>query len=131
MRAERGALLGLLALALAGCDDGAGPTPGPSTFDVYVYVEVDDSTGMGALDEPVSATVSVASHSDEDGARIDSTGADGHVRFEDIAGGGYTVAHVATSVPAGAELTGSAAQSVFAPSAGDTVDTRFVYRFVP
>lgn len=124
------ALLALLAAAGTACEDGEAPEGSPSVFDVFVYVEVDDSVGMGEADEPVSATVTVAAN-DDDLVLVDSTGADGHVRFDDIPPGAYTISHVATSQPQGSELTGSAAQTVVALLAGDTVVTRFVYAFAP
>ena len=124
-------LLPLLALAGVACEDGEAPTGGPSAFEVFVYVEVDDSTGMGEADVPVSATVTVASDFD-DFVATDETGPDGRVRFEDIQPGAYTVSHVVTDQPPGSELVGSTAQTVVAGFAGDTVvDTRFIYRFQP
>lgn len=124
----RRSLLPLMAAALVGCEDGEGPTGDPSAFDVFVYVEVDDSAGMGETDVPVPAIVTVASTYD-DLVLVDSTGADGHVRFDDVPPGAYTVSHVITAQPTGAEPSGSSAQTVIASFAGGTVDTRFVYRF--
>ena len=122
----RAALVAAALTAIA-CDDGAGPADESSTFDVYVYVEAGDTAGMGPLDEPVRATVTVAANT-SDLVLVDSTGSDGHVGFDEVPAGAYTVSHVATAPPPGTTLSGSAVQTVVAPSAGDSVETRFVYR---
>lgn len=130
-RARSTVALALLAAfpLLVACDEGAGPQGSPSAFDVFVYLELDDSAGMGDDDQPVRATVTVSG--DDDLLLVDSTGADGHVRFEDLASGTYTVSHVATDPPPEIRLRGSPAQSVVAPFAGTDVETRFVYGYRP
>lgn len=124
------ALRPLLLLTLAACGDSAAPEGTPSVFLVQVYVERDDSLGMGTLDEAVAATVSVSANTD-DFERTGSTAGTGQVQFEGIPPGSYTVAHVATALPEGAELRGSDAQTVVATFAGDTIPTFFVYIVAP
>ena len=123
------ATVALLLLGSA-CEDGTGPGGTPSDFEVHVYVETDDSAGMGAEDVPVAATVSVASNFD-DLVLTAETGEDGIATFADIPPGAYTVTHVPSDLPDGAEPDGSASQTVVAPLNGDTVLTRFVYEFAP
>lgn len=128
-RARR--LLPFVAAAwLPACDEAAAPGGSPSTFDVYVYVELDDAVGMGAADLPVAATVTVTSNAG-DLVLVDSTGADGHAGFDDIPSGGYIISHVATARTAELELRGSAVQTVVAPFGGGTVETQFIYGFAP
>lgn len=127
---RRGLIAALLAIPFAtgACDDGAGPDGDPSDLDVYVFVEMDDSAGLGAGDLPIRATVTVASQVG-DLVLVDTTGADGVVRFPQLPAGAYSVSHVVTAAPAGAELQGNASQTVVTPFGGDTVvDARFIYR---
>ena len=116
-------------LVAVACEEGTSPAGTASSFDVYVYVELDDTAGMGAGDLPVAATVTVAGENEL--LLVDSTGADGHVRFEGLRSGSYTVSHVATSQPPATEIRGSPAQTVVAPFEGIDVETRFIYGYAP
>ena len=119
-------LVGALAM-LAACDDTQTPDRAPSDIYVHVYVERDDSLGMGPTDTPLRANVSLAAQ-DGPTQASDSTGGDGIAIFLDLPGGPYTVSHEPTELPDGLERVGSHRQTVVAPLAGDSVIARFVYR---
>lgn len=122
--------LATVLLVASACDDGSGPEAKPSDFEVHVYVEQDDSVGMGAADQPVPSLVTVASTFD-DLVLVDSTGADGRVTFAQLPSGGYTITHAPTTPESALELQGSATQTVVAPFGGGPVLTRFVYGIAP
>ena len=117
----------LACVLIAACDDPQRVDRAPSDFHVQVYVERDDSVGMGEADTPLRADVTV-----EGQERVfeaaDSTGPDGIVAFLELTHGAYTVSHEPSALPTGLELVGSYRQTVVAPPAGDSVVARFVYR---
>ena len=112
---------------LAACDDPQTADRAPSDLYVHVYVEHDDSLGMGPTDTPLRASVSLAAQSGETEA-ADTTGPEGIAIFLDLPGGAYTVSHEPTALPDGLERVGSHRQTVVLPLAGDSVVARFVYR---
>lgn len=114
-------------LSLAACDVPAQVDRGESDLYVQVYVERDDSAGMGAADTPLRASVTLQGNQTTV-ERVDSTGADGLVIFEALPPDAYLMSHEPSALPDGLERVGSYRQTVVAPTAGDSVLTRFVYR---
>ena len=122
------ALVAVLAGAVVACDEPQSVSRGPADVHVHVYVERDDTLGMGATDTPLRANVTLHGEESPFAEAADSTGADGVAIFGQMPGGRYTVRHEPTDLPAELEPQGSDAQTVVTPFTGDTAVVRFVYR---